>query len=108
MDSVEALVTTPPIPALSAVFERAGHALYVVGGPVRDALLGRSNHDLDFTTDARPDEIKRLLHRAGARDIFGIGEKFGTIGGSFGDLVVEITTYRSEQYETGSRKPTVE
>src|SRR5256885_732942 len=108
MDPVESLITTPPIPALAVTFVRAGHALYVVGGPVRDALLGRPNHDLDFTTDARPDTTKTLLRRAGARDIFAIGEKFGTIGGTFDEMVVEITTYRSEEYEPGSRKPKVE
>ncbi len=108
MDSVDSLITMPPIPALAVTFARAGHALYVVGGPVRDALLGRPNHDLDFTTDARPETIKTLLRRAGARDIFAVGEKFGTIGGTFDEMVVEITTYRSEEYEPGSRKPKVE
>jgi poly(A) polymerase len=108
MDAIQSLITTAPIPALASIFARAGHALYVVGGPVRDALLGRANHDLDFTTDALPDQIKLLLRRAHADSIFAIGEKFGTIGGSFGEMVVEITTYRSEEYEPGSRKPKVE
>lgn len=108
MNLVDSLITTPPIPDLVVTFRRAGHALYVVGGSVRDALLGRPNHDLDFTTDARPDTIKALLRRAGARDIFAVGEKFGTIGGTFDEMVVEITTYRSEEYEPGSRKPKVE
>jgi poly(A) polymerase len=108
MDSVDSLIKTPPVPVLAVTFARAGQSLYVVGGPVRDALLGRPTHDIDFTTSARPDAIKTLLRRAGARDIFTIGEKFGTIGGTFGGIVVEITTYRAEEYEPGSRKPKVE
>jgi poly(A) polymerase len=108
MDRIEKLIATPPIPALAEVFQTAGKALFLVGGPVRDLLLGRTSADLDFTTDARPPQIKRLLQQAGADSIFAIGEKFGTIGGVFGDHVVEITTYRAEEYEPGSRKPKVE
>src|SRR4051794_11516393 len=108
MDSVESLITTPPIPALAASFARAGRSLYVVGGPVRDALLGRVGHDLDFTTDAQPNQVKSLLRQAGVDSIFTMGEQFGTIGGVFGEIVVEVTTYRSEQYEPGSRKPAVQ
>jgi poly(A) polymerase len=108
MDRIEKLIATPPIPALAEVFQTAGKALFLVGGPVRDLLLGRTSADLDFTTDARPPQIKRLLQQAGADSIFAIGEKFGTIGGVFGDHVVEITTYRAEEYEPGSRKPRVE
>jgi poly(A) polymerase len=110
MADVDSLITTPPTPALAAAFADAGRSLYVVGGPVRDTLLGRGRdlHDLDFTTDARPNQVKLLLHTAGADSVFAIGEQFGTIGGVFGETIVEITTYRSEQYEPGSRKPTVE
>jgi poly(A) polymerase len=108
MDSIDDLITTAPIPALAAAFSGASRSLYLVGGPVRDLLLGRTSTDLDFTTDAHPPQVKQLLVRAGADHIFAIGEKFGTIGGVFGQDVVEITTYRSEEYETGSRKPRVE
>lgn len=108
MDSIDALISTPPVPALAATFADAGRALYLVGGPVRDVLLRRDTVDLDFTTDARPPQIKTLLRRAGADHIFAVGEKFGTVGGVFGELVVEITTYRSEEYEAGSRKPKVQ
>ena len=108
MDRIDKLIEAAPIPALAAVFSEAGRSLYLVGGPVRDLLLGRVSHDLDFTTDARPPEIKTLLRRAGADSIFAIGEKFGTIGGIFGEDLIEITTYRSEEYEPGSRKPKVE
>jgi poly(A) polymerase len=97
-----------PIPALRESFASGGHALYLVGGPVRDALLGRRVADLDFATDATPSSIKQLLQGAGADSIYAIGEKFGTVGGIFGPLTVEITTYRSEAYTVGSRKPAVE
>src|SRR5215210_901668 len=109
MQAVAGALSTPPVPALAAAFARRGKALYLVGGPVRDRLLGReASNDLDFTTDARPPEVKRLLKDAGADAIFAVGEKFGTIGGVFGDMIVEVTTYRSEQYAPGSRKPSVE
>ncbi|MFN8634834.1 MAG: HD domain-containing protein [Chloroflexota bacterium] len=108
MDRIHDLIATAPIPALTEAFSEAGHALFLVGGPVRDLLLGRRATDLDFTTDALPNDVKRLLRRANADHIFAIGEKFGTIGGVFGEDVVEITTYRSEEYENGSRKPKVQ
>ncbi|HEX3246681.1 MAG TPA: CCA tRNA nucleotidyltransferase, partial [Chloroflexota bacterium] len=102
------MLTMAPIPALRESFASGGHALYLVGGPVRDALLGRRVADLDFATDATPSSIKQLLQGAGADSIYAIGEKFGTVGGIFGPLTVEITTYRSEAYTVGSRKPAVE
>ena len=108
MNRVDRLMTCSPIPALAEAFSGAGRSLFLVGGPVRDLLLSRSSTDLDFTTDGHPTQVKQLLRRAGADHIFAIGEKFGTIGGIFGDVVVEITTYRSEEYEPGSRKPKVE
>src|SRR5437762_1350615 len=92
MVQIDAILTTAPIPALAEAFASAGRDLYLVGGPVRDLLLGRVSADLDFTTDAHPTQVKQLLRRAGADHIFAIGEKFGTIGGIFGDDVVEITT----------------
>lgn len=108
MNRIDDMLASAPIPALGRAFAGADRALYLVGGPVRDLLLDRRSSDLDFTTDARPEQVKQLLRRAGADHIFAIGEKFGTIGGVFGEEIVEITTYRSEQYEAGSRKPTVE
>ena len=97
-----------PIGRLALVFRQAGFQLYLVGGPVRDRIMGRTAHDIDLTTDARPDRTKALTKRAGASDIFGVGEKFGTIGALFDGTQVEITTFRSEAYTPGSRKPQVE
>ena len=82
MNGIPQLLATPPIPALAAAFSEAERELYVVGGSVRDLLLDQPQTDLDFTTNARPTEIKRLLAHARADHIFAIGERFGTIGGS--------------------------
>ncbi|GIW06719.1 MAG: CCA tRNA nucleotidyltransferase [Dehalococcoidia bacterium] len=95
------------IDRLTETFEAAGHRLYLVGGSVRDILLGRASPDLDFTTDARPDEIQRLAKKLRPDALFAVGAKFGTIGLAFGDRLVEITTFRSETYVPRSRHPTV-
>jgi poly(A) polymerase len=89
-------------------FESAGHQLFLVGGTVRDLLVdtGRDDHDLDLTTDARPDQIKAGLE-GWADAIWTQGERFGTIGARYGDRVVEITTFRAEIYADDSRKPHV-
>ncbi len=100
--------SSPVVGQLAEAFRARRWSLYVVGGSVRDWLRGRPTADLDFTTNARPDEVKRLVRRAGADSLYTVGEKFGTIGAVFGQTIVEITTYRSEQYEAGSRKPDVE
>ena len=94
------------IDPLAELFAAAGHELALVGGPVRDAMLGRAHHDLDFTTSAHPDETERLLKRW-SRATWDMGRDFGTIGARKDDWVVEITTYRSEAYDPDSRKPTV-
>jgi poly(A) polymerase len=86
-------------------FREAGHDLFLVGGPVRDALLGRESIDLDFTTDARPDDILRLVKPLGPTWTTGIA--FGTVGVQVGDHRCEITTFRSDSYEPASRKPEV-
>jgi poly(A) polymerase len=91
---------------LGARFADAGHELALVGGPVRDALLGRPITDLDLATDARPDRTVKLL-RAWGDAHWEIGREFGTIGARRGDVVVEVTTDRSEQYDPASRKPEV-
>lgn len=87
-------------------FGAAGRQLFLVGGSVRDAFLGRTSPDLDFTTDARPDEIKRLVAEWGDA-VFTMGEAFGTIGVRKDDITYEITTFRSEVYREDSRKPHV-
>jgi len=100
------LQLNPAVGELGRLFAAAGHELALVGGPVRDAVLGRIAPDLDFTTDAHPDVTERLL--AGwAHAHWDIGKEFGTIGARRGDVVVEVTTYRSERYDPDSRKPTV-
>jgi poly(A) polymerase len=95
------------IRALAASFAQAGKSLYLVGGCVRDELLQIPTHDYDFTTDAEPAQIKPLVHAAGADAIYTVGERFGTVAALFGETQVEITTYRSETYEPGNRKPQV-
>ena len=81
--------------------------LFLVGGIVRDLLLRAAvGRDLDFATSATPDQTEQALQAAGGK-VFKIGEKFGTIGAVFGDLQVEVTTYRAEAYQPGSRKPEV-
>ncbi|HVR31490.1 MAG TPA: CCA tRNA nucleotidyltransferase [Acidimicrobiia bacterium] len=95
-----------PTAELAARFRDAGHDLYLVGGSLRDALLGREVEDLDFTTDARPPAIRGLLE-GWADSVFGMGEAYGTIGARMGDWIFEITTFRSEVYRDESRKPEV-
>jgi poly(A) polymerase len=91
---------------LARRFADAGHSLLLVGGSVRDLLLDRPHSDLDFTTDARPTEIKRIIDDW-ADAVYRVGEAFGTIGRRKGDLAAEITTFRSEVYRGDSRKPVV-
>lgn len=74
----------------------AGYTLYLVGGAVRDELMGRVTHDYDLTTDAPVSAIKAMLEAAGPDSIYTLGEKFGTIGAIVGDVTVEVTTFRSQ------------
>ncbi len=96
----------PVLDPLAKRFADVGHQLALVGGPVRDALLGRPNTDLDLTTTARPEEIERLV-KGWADAVWDIGREFGTIGCRKGDWTVEITTYRSDSYDPSSRHPEV-
>ncbi len=98
---------------LGEAFAAAGHELALVGGPVRDAFLGRVSSDLDFATSATPDQTQAILARWGDAH-WDIGREFGTIGARrFGarrggdDVVVEVTTYRTDAYDPTSRKPEV-
>ena len=95
------------VAALGRAFEEAGHELALVGGPVRDAFLGVHPHDLDFATSAHPDETERLLTAWGTAT-WDMGREFGTIGARRGDTVVEVTTYRTDEYDPASRKPVVQ
>jgi poly(A) polymerase len=91
---------------LAARFSDAGHRLYLVGGVVRDAVLGRPCGDLDFTTDARPDEIEELV-TGWADAVWTQGKRFGTIGLRHHNRNMEITSHRAEAYTPDSRKPDV-
>ncbi|KAA9106269.1 CCA tRNA nucleotidyltransferase [Microbacterium rhizomatis] len=110
---LDALTRSPVVSALGRAFAAAGHDLAIVGGPVRDLLLGRTTHDLDFTTDARPDDILRIVTPISTAQ-WDIGREFGTIGARIRDgergtaEQVEITTYRADSYDGTTRKPTVE
>ncbi len=95
------------IDELGARFAEAGEELALVGGPVRDAMLGRLQSDLDFTTSAHPDLTERLVS-GWADAVWDMGRAFGTIGCRKGPWQVEITTYRSESYDPSSRKPDVD
>ena len=102
----ELLRISPVIDELGARFAAAGEELALVGGPVRDAMLGRSHNDLDFTTSARPERTEELL-ADWAEAMWDMGRDFGTIGARKGAWQVEITTYRADAYTGESRKPEV-
>jgi len=102
----ELLRVAPVAAELGRRFTAAGHDLALVGGSVRDALLGRLGNDLDFATNARPPEIMSVV-RPWADSVWDVGKAFGTIGARVGDFQLEITTYRSEAYDRSSRKPVV-
>jgi len=102
----ELLRVSPVADELGRRFAAAGHELHLVGGSVRDALLGRLGEDLDFTTDATPDETLRVL--AGwAKATWETGREFGTIAAQRSGLRLEITTFRAEAYDGVSRNPMV-
>lgn len=106
--AITALRREAPITdSLAAAFKDAGFTLALVGGPVRDAILGRLGNDLDFTTNARPDATKKILSKWGDA-IWDTGAAFGTIAAKKGDVTVEVTTYRSDVYDPDSRKPEVD
>ncbi|WP_433388880.1 CCA tRNA nucleotidyltransferase [Micromonospora sp. KLBMP9576] len=103
----ELLRVSPVADELGRRFARAGHELHLVGGSVRDALLGRLGDDLDFCTDAHPDETLHIV-RGWAESIWETGREFGTIGCQRDGLRLEITTFRAESYDQVSRNPVVE
>ncbi|WP_425451011.1 CCA tRNA nucleotidyltransferase [Corynebacterium senegalense] len=91
---------------LAALFAEKGESLYLVGGPVRDAMLGRLGHDLDFTTSARPEVIQELLGAWGEKT-WDTGIEFGTVSAVKQGQQVEITTFRSDLYDGVTRNPEV-
>ena len=94
---------------LGGVFAHSGYSLYLVGGALRDELLGSGHDDLDFATDARPEETAQILEALPGISLYRIGERFGTIGVAREGRTSEITTFRSaETYAPGSRKPEVQ
>jgi poly(A) polymerase len=103
----ELLRIAPVIDDLGSRFAAAGEEIALVGGPVRDAMLGRLHNDLDFTTSARP-EVTEALVKGWADAVWDVGREFGTIGCRRGEYQIEITTYRSERYDPSSRKPVVD
>ena len=106
--ALQSLIERAPLASsLAAAFKAKGYRLALVGGPVRDAILGRLGNDLDFTTDAHPLESKKIL-KVWAENIWDTGIAFGTIAAKHGDTTVEVTTYRSESYDEESRNPDVE
>jgi len=114
-ETAQAPVSTSPVDlievpaaadALGALFAGAGHELHLVGGTVRDALLGRPAEDLDFATDARPEQVLELVADA-AEATWTTGIEFGTVGVQFAGHRCEITTYRADRYDRVSRNPAV-
>lgn len=102
----ELLRVSPVADDLARRFQDAGFGLALVGGSVRDALLGRLGNDLDFTTDARPEDVLKIV-RPWADSVWEVGIAFGTVGCQKNGYQIEVTTYRSEAYDRTSRKPEV-
>jgi poly(A) polymerase len=108
-NAMAALLRAAAAPAseLGRIFARHGHELALVGGLVRDVFLGRDRRDLDLATDATPDQVLEIV-KDWADKVWEVGIEFGTVGLRKGGAVFEITTYRSETYLPGSRKPDVQ
>jgi poly(A) polymerase len=106
VETLRLVTSEEPIKGLAEAFAAAGFELALVGGPVRDAFLGRTVHDLGFTTSATPDQIEKLVKPL-ADAIWDVGRAFGTIAAQLGEHTVEITSYRADSYDGSSRKPDV-
>jgi poly(A) polymerase len=102
----ELMRISPLADELAQLFAKAGHRLYLVGGSVRDALLGRLSSDLDFTTDARPERVLEIV-RTWADAVWEIGIAFGTVGVTKNGMTLEITTFRADSYDRVGRNPEV-
>lgn len=103
---VELVRVAPVAEELAELFRAAGHRLYLVGGSVRDALIGRLGTDLDFTTEARPERVQELLE-GWAETVWTTGIEFGTLGAFKRGATVEITTFRADRYDRVGRNPEV-
>ena len=102
----------PEAMELGEMFAAEGFELALVGGPVRDLLLHRRSHDLDFCTSARPEQFEPILRKFGRDGFWDMGRKFGTLGAmrrraDGTEVQVEVTTYRTDAYNPDSRKPEV-
>ncbi|GAA4189486.1 CCA tRNA nucleotidyltransferase [Gryllotalpicola kribbensis] len=107
LSRLRTLAESPVVSKLAQAFQAAGFELALVGGPVRDALLGRPVHDLDFASNARPDDILKIVAPL-AEATWDVGRAFGTIAARVDRETVEITTYRADSYDGETRKPVVE
>jgi poly(A) polymerase len=106
-DNAARATAIPPVALeIGQRFADAGYELSLVGGWVRDAIMGRTNSDLDFTTNATPEQVLAVLS-GWAETTWDVGIRFGTVGASHSGQHLEITTYRAEQYVPDSRKPSV-
>lgn len=103
---LQQVAASEPTASLAAAFAAAGFELSLVGGPVRDALLGRATNDLDYTTDARADDILAIVRPISDAQ-WDVGREFGTIACRIGGQTVEVTTYRADVYDGVTRKPEV-
>ena len=106
LEQLRVIAQSQPVCRLAEAFSAAGHEFALVGGPVRDAMLGRALKDLDFTTSATPDQIESVIAPM-AEAIWDVGRQFGTIAARINGETVEITTYRADSYASDSRKPEV-
>ena len=106
MEALRTIAASAPVATLARAFADQGHEFALVGGPVRDALLGRSVTDLDFTTSARPEETRAILDSL-TKNVWEVGRDFGTIAARVHGETAEITTYRADTYRDDSRKPEV-
>jgi poly(A) polymerase len=107
IERMGALADSPTVSLIAQAFAAAGFELALVGGPVRDAFLGRAVNDLDFTTNALPDDILRIITPISDAQ-WDVGRDYGTIAARVGGETVEITTYRADSYDGETRKPAVE
>lgn len=106
VETLRLVTSQEPIRGLAEAFADAGFELALVGGPVRDAFLGRPVHDLDFTTSATPEQSEKIVKPL-AQATWDVGRAFGTIAAQVGQHTVEITTYRADTYDGSTRKPDV-